>query len=165
MNLSVVDINAFVQDSVRVLAAAGERVVVRTALAAEELKVILDPTQMGEGLSALLDGVSHSLPEGQVVTIGTSFLPIPHTPENKGRDNPPGCALLYVDIGASTPENPTILHKEGFKRLFSAFRSILGAVKKINGCGRIFTGRGSRARLNIYLPLIDGIWPSPTPAS
>jgi hypothetical protein len=135
----------------------------RTALAAGELKVILDPTQMEEGLSALLDGASLTLPKGQVVTIGTSFLPIPHAPGNKSGEKTPGCAFLYVDIGASTPENRTIFHKEGFKKLFSAFRSILGAVKKINGCGRIFTGRGSRARLNIYLPLIDRIWSTPAP--
>jgi hypothetical protein len=155
MNLSVVDINVLVQDSLRVLAPASEHAVLRTELAAEELKVMLDSTQMGEGLSALLDSVSLALPKGEPVTIGTSFLPIPHVPENKGGDKTPGCALLYVDLGASTPQNLTIAYKEGFKRLLSASRSILGAVKKINGCARIFTWHGSRARLSIYLPLID----------
>ena len=155
MKLSVVDINVLVQDSVRGLAPAGEQTVLRTALAAEELKVILDPTQMGEGLSALLDSVSLTLPKGEVVTIGTSFLPIPHASGSKGGEKTAGCALLYVDLGASTPENRTVAYKEGFKKLLLAFRGVLGAVKKINGCARIFTGRGSRARFNIYLPLID----------
>ncbi len=163
MNLSVVDINALVQDSVRVRAPACEDMFLQTALAAGELNVLLDPTQMEEGLSALLDGASLTLPKGEVVTIGTRFLPIPHASGNQGGDGSPGCALLYVDLGASTPETRTTAHKEGFKRLLSAFRSVLGAVKRINGCARILTGRGSRARLNIYLPLTDRT--SFTPAS
>ena len=152
MNLSVVDINVLVQNSVRVLEPAGEHMVLRTALAAEELKVILDPTQIGEGLSALLNSASVTVPKGEVVTIGTSFLPIPRTPANKGPDKTAGCALLYVDIGPS--EDRTVARKEGIKRLLSAFRSVLGAVKKINGCARVFIGQG-RARLNIYLPLAE----------
>jgi hypothetical protein len=91
------------------------------------------------------------------VTIGTSFLPIPHAPGNKGGGKTPGCALLYVDLCASTREGRTIDYREGFKRLLSTFRSVLGAVKRINGCARIFIRHGSRARLSIYLPLIDRI--------
>lgn len=155
MNLSVVDINALIEDSVRAVAPEGERPGLRTAPAAEKLKVMLDRAQMGEGLSTLLDSASLTLPAGEVVTIGTSFLPIPHPTGNKGGEESAGCALLYVDLGAPRAQEPTVAYKKGFRKLFFAFRSVARAVKKINGRARISTGRGSRGRLNIYLPLID----------
>ncbi len=161
MHLSVVNINAFIEHSVCRLIPGDAGAVLKTAFASEELKVVLDPAQIGEGLSALIDGAFTVLPKGEVLTIGTSFVPIPNASANKDGEKRLGCALLYVDLGAAQPQNRTAAYKEGFKKLLLAFRSILKAVKKTHGCARIWTGRGSKARLCVYLPLINNGLPAP----
>ena len=155
MKMRIVDINALVKNCVTaLLPAAGKNSGLRTALAREELKVMLDPVQMEDNLAALLSSACLTSTKGAVITIGTRFLPIHTIPGNKGRDKGSGCALLYVDVNAPEVDDRTDKWAQGANRS-SVFRSLLGVVKKINGCARILAGRGQGERLNIYLPIMD----------
>jgi len=151
MNLRVTDINVLVKESVGALLSVMDRNGgLRTALAREELKVLLDPVQMGDDLAALLSSAYITSAKGAVITVGTRFLPIRAVPGNENGDKISGCALLYVDLDASETDD-----RSGTcgSRLSSAFQSFLGIVKKINGCARVLSGRGKGERLNIYLPV------------
>jgi hypothetical protein len=148
------DINVLVKNCVAALVlATGKNSGLRTALAREELKVILDPIQMEDNLAAFVRTYL-AMAKGAVVTIGTRFLPIHAILGNKGRDKGPGCALLYVDVNASDANDRAGIWAEGSNRS-SVFRSLIGAVKKINGCARVLAGRDRRERLNIYLPVTN----------
>ncbi len=155
MSLGTVDINVLVKNCVAALVqATGKNSGLRTALAREELKVMLDPVQMEDNLAAFVSSTHLAMAKGAVVTIGTRFLPIHAVLGNKGRDKGPGCALLYVDVNASDANDRTGIWAQGSNRS-SVFRSLIGAVKKINGCARILAHAGRGERLNIYLPIMD----------
>ncbi|MGD0231807.1 MAG: hypothetical protein ABSC19_15875 [Syntrophorhabdales bacterium] len=149
MNLRIVDINVLVEDSVRaLLPVAGETICVRTALAHEELKVVLDPVQMADDLAALLNSAYSTLTKGEIMTIGTSFLPIRTIHGNRSHGRAAGCALLSVDLGLGSRHGG-----QGTDRPSAPFRSVAGIVKNIGGCARIVAGRGGPERLSLYLPI------------
>ncbi len=153
MGLKIVDINVLVQNCVMtLLSVTGKNSRVRTALAPEELRVILDPVQMGENLAAFLSSACRALTRGGAITIGTRFLPIHAAAGNEGATT--GCALLYVEVATPEAGKSADLRAEGGNRP-SPFRSLLGVVKKINGCARVLARQGRGERLNIYLPLMD----------
>jgi hypothetical protein len=143
MKRRVVDVNVFVMDLVNALSSVADRnIAFRTTLAHEQLMVMLDPLQMGEGLVALIRGACQGFVNGSLVTIGTGFLPVCN-PRDAGDET--GCVFLSISLK----------RKSYARGLEEGVQSVLRIVKQHSGSVRISNNRFDEEQLNIYLPIFE----------
>lgn len=143
MKRRVLDVNVFVEDLVNVLSPVADgSITFRTMLAREQLMVMLDPSQMGEGLVTLIQGACQGFANGSVITIGTGFLPVCNS-HDAGDET--GCVFLSISLKRKS-------YARGFEE---GVQSVLRIVKQHSGSARISSNRFHEEQLNIYLPVLE----------
>ena len=154
VSLRPLNLNQLVYEMSRLLSAVmRKRVRLQMLLAAEELRVMADPAQIGRVFASLVRRIDGAMQKGGTITVLTRLLPV--QARAAAPDSANGCAML--SIRSTEAAGITNLRETGARPKARSVLPGLSSVRRIIGehRGAIRIDRKDEAlEFNVYLPVL-----------